>query len=407
MFVLRWLRRGLILIGLALFLGVGGAFVFERTGGVERIVRRQLQAKLQDEAILTANFDSLDINWLAPSATLRGLTIEGAGGSVRINRTHVLLDASALDHPLVAVDVTGGRIVFTDAFAQALSRALQGAPEEQPEEPESEDAGDAPFPLINVTDIDFALGGPQWGPEGVLELGRGSARVERDPDPQSERYSARGTLALITEEGVTAPLFYTADLDPESGLAITAAARHLELKSRGNRLRRLLPEALRGFDMNARASLDLVGHWPLDAGTPPDFALNYQIDQGYLRPSDTLPALEAFALTGNLIVEPAAGDWLDRSHGSGAFVAKIAGEELVGQVSLVAGGQLSADLLGAGLTLSDRRLAELGFPAEGVVRQEWLSLAFDGRADVRAGMQLFLKDPAHTIDVGLSVVIDG
>lgn len=407
MFVLRWLRRGLILIGLALFLGVGGAYVFELTGGVERIVRRQLQAKLQDEAVLTTNFDSLEIDWLAPSATLRGLTIEGAGGSVRINRTQILLDASALDNPLVAIDVTGGRVVFTDAFAQALGRALQGTPEDPPSEPETGESGVAPFPLINVTDIDFALGGKQWGPEGLLELGRGSARVERDPDPQSGRYSARGTLALITDEGVTAPLFYTADLDPESGLAITAAARHLELKSRGNRLRRLLPEALRGFDMNARASLDLAGHWPLDAATPPDFGLNFQIDQGYLRPSDTLPALEAFELKGNLVVEPKAGDWLDRSFGAGTFVAKIAGEELVGQVDLVAGGHLRTDLLGAGLTLSDRRLAELGFPQDGVVRQEWLSLAFDGRADVRVGVQLFLKDPLNTVDVGLSVAIDG
>lgn len=404
MFVLRWLRRGLTFVGCALLVLFALAFIFERTGGVERLVRRQLQAAIAHEPGLRANFDRLSIDWFGPGATVEGLTIQGAGGALELTHAELVLDARHPAAPVTAIEVRGGRLVFTEGFIAALGRAA-APPSDEEYDPDYVEEPTA-FPLINVLDFDFALGGDAWG-GGPLELGRGSALVEGD----GQRVLATGTIALLTDAGATAPLFFRADLDRSVGgaVALDAAARGLVLESRGSRLRRFLPPGWQGVDMRATASLDLTGRFPLDAALPPELDVRYQITDGYLRASEDLPAIEALSLDGALMLEPAApgDDWRDRARGEGRLAAAIAGEALVGHVDLQPGGQLGAHAFGEQLTLSDRRLAELGFAEDHVVRQEWSALALDGRADVRAGVRLGLAAPADTLELALSVVLDG
>lgn len=411
MLLLRWLRRGLILLGCALFLLAFAAFLFERTGGVERLARKELRAALEHEPDLRANFQSLDVEWLRARAVLSGLVVEGAGGALELERTTFVLDLGRREQPLAAVDVRGGRFVFTEAFVQGLARVATGPPGEdtgEPEEPTEEAA--LPLPLVNVTELDVALGTSSGAP---VELGRASLHVQRE----GATLAARGTVALMTDDGMTAPLHVRASLSEygddggDGAVTLEAAARDLVVQSRGSQLRPLLPPAWQTLDVKARASLDLAGRLPLDGSLPTELGIDFTLSEGYLRPSAELPALEALELVGALDLAPSdpngGATWLQRARGAASFGANVAGEDVRGALDLAPGGVLAARAFGPALTLSDRRLAEFGFTPEHPVRHEWAALALDGRGDVRLGVRLGLADPLESLDVSAAVDLDG
>lgn len=407
MFFVRLLRRGLIVVGCALLLLVAGAFVFERAGGVERLVRRALQDAIAHEPGLRVQLDAVTLDWTGPRATVRGLTISGADGSLVLDEAMVVLDASDPSAPVSAVDVRGGRLVLTDGFLQAMGRAVAGPVDEDWVEDEDWEPEPLRFPLVNVTDLEVALGGDGWG-GAPLELGLASARVEGSFEDDGQHTFAIGTVAMQGADGVVAPLFYRADVDHGAGVvAFAAAARELSLQSRGNRLRRLLPASWRGLDVEALASLDLTGRAVLDGSAPVTCDVRYRLSGGYLRANEQLPALEGLALEGALrIADGPAESVLARAEGTGSFEGQVVGETLAGSVALQ-DGSLVVRAAADAVTLSDRRLAELGLEEDHPVRREWSGLAFDGRADLGVGLRVGLADPRGTLDVTAAAVLDG
>ena len=411
-FLLRWSRRGLVLVGLPLGFVVVGVLLFEASGGLERLARGELVRLFASEPELTVELRGVTVDWLTPAIHLEGLHLHGAGGEVLLEEARCVFDLShggGKTGRLVALDIERGRVVLSQAFTEATTRALGRAQElygGAPEVPDQKPSFEAPergLPICSLTDIEVAL---QLPTGERVELGAGNARLE---DEGESGLSLAGTIALATEGRTSQPLFFRSTLAPGGQLRILAATRNLRLKSRGSNLRSLLPPALQQVDLDLSASVDFEGVMATDGSTPPRTNARVRLENGYLRPGPGLPALEELEVDGSVSWSPeegplsAAALWR-AAAGDGRFTARLVGEALSGAVRLPRGGQLELSLVGPGMTLDERRLAALGLPADGPVRSNWRAFDFTGRADVALGLRLDLtreSDPLRGLDVCL------
>lgn len=417
---MRWLlrlgRRALVLVGLALFVVVAGLLVFEATGGVERLLRDGLLRVIEEEPGLTSDVRSVRINWLRPSITISGLQLQGEGGELYIEEASCVFDLShggGAAARIAALEVTRGRVLLSQDFTEAASRALTHAQEllggERAEPAPGEEGTELKkpgrgLPICNLSDIEVALKLPTGE---RVELGTAAARLE---DEHKEGLSLAGTVALATGGTGVQPLFFRASLGSTGELGIKAATRNLELKSRDNDLRGLLPVALQAVDVDLRASVDFEGSLAIDGSRPPRSSARVRLEDGYLRPGPGLPALDALEIDGEVAWSPTdevtkLEDLWRAMRGSGTFTARVVGEAVEGSVDLPAGGQLELALTTPDVTLDERLLEELGLPEEGPVRSNWRAFDFTGRADVVMGLRVDLtrtKDPVEGLELCLA-----
>ncbi|MDF1797799.1 MAG: AsmA-like C-terminal region-containing protein [Planctomycetota bacterium] len=388
--LLRLLRGLVVIVALVAVAAVGGALVFEATGGVERMIQQELDTWVAEEPDLEVSFRSAHVDWSTPALELDGLHVVGGEGELFLESLELFFDLSpGAPSRLHGIEVGRGRVVVERAFAESIQRTVTRVRERlapPPTEPLPEDLElPAPaMPTIGLDGLEVALRLPDGE---LIELGAGEARLEL----VDEDLSLRGSINVPQDQDAPRPLHFAITMDPGGTANLSASTRNLEVASRGNQLRRLLPPALRGLDFAMRASADVESTFA--AGRPAATTAHLRLERGYLRAGPDAPALEDLVLVGDLEWrEPAPGlDLWRGTTGRAEFTAGILGETLTGRASMGPAGVLQVDLSNRGLDLGEELLAAAGLPPEHPARTTCYALGLAGRADLDVGLRLDLE----------------
>ena len=405
-------------IGLALVVGAAlfALLLLDATGVLRERLESELASLVEDEPELSISLRALQIDWFAPSITLRGLHIRGANGEAHVEQLdcHFDLSKGGLS-PLSAVHIESGRLLLERDFIEACTRSVVRVEEmlrerfgTTTEDPESAQDGALGMPTFTLHDFEIALRLVE-GP--LVELGKGQARLELNAD---ENLSLVGNIDLPQEGGSPLPLFARATLTKEDRLEVEAAARNLRVSGRTSHLRALFPPALQNLDVTMKLSTDFRMTLSPTASTPPRANAHVRIEDGFMRPSLNLPPLEKVNIEGDFSWTPREALSKDSDLTAlwqtlavrAEVSAYILGEAMVGAAKLTRAGELEAELSAKGVAIDERLLVEAGLPESGALRQMWGALGLGGSADVNLGLRMPLtKDfnPARDLDVALHV----
>ena len=413
----RYLIRAFVGLGLLVGAGLATLLICDATGFFHSQLERELLALVEDEPDLDITVRNLEIDWFGPGITLRGLHIIGADGEAYIERLQCHFDLSKdAASPLSAVSIDRGRLLLEREFIEACARSVAQVEQKLRErfgvsepDPKAEvPAKPLAIPTLTLRDVDIGL---QLVDGQLVELGKGQARLELNSDKD---LTLVGSIALPQEGATPLPLFARVTLTKDDKLEVRAAARNLGVSGRTSPLRALFPPALQDLDAHMKLSTDFEMTLSPTGDLPPRARAHVRIEQGYLRPTTSLPPLENVSIVSDF-------SWLPRETPSAnsdlnelwqtlsvraEVTANLLGETMVGAARLTRSGALEAELAAKDVAIDERFLIEAGLPPEAPIRQTWTALGIGGQADVSLGLRMPLTadfDPKRDLDIAVDV----
>ncbi len=400
--------------------GLVALLVLDATGVIQSRLERELANLIEDEPELSITLRDLQINWFAPSLTLRGLHIRGEHGEALVERVDCFFDLSPqASSTLSAIHIESGRLLLERDFIEACTRSVAQVEERlrarfgdlsalDPDLLQVDPKDPLGIPTFTLRDIEIALrlvGGP------VVELGKGQARLELNAE---ENLSLVGSIDLPQEGGSPLPLFARATLTKDDRLEVEAAARNLRVSGRTSHLRALFPPALQNLDATLKLSTDFRMTLAPAGTAPPHASAHVRIEDGFFRPSEDFPPLEKVQINGDFTWTPqdsiTAGSKLTALWQTLAVRAEVSanilGETMTGVAKLTQQGDLEANLNANGVAIEEKLLIEAGLAEQDPLRKTWSALGLGGRADVSLGLRMPLTadfDPLHDLDIALDV----
>jgi hypothetical protein len=420
--LLRYLTRAFVGLGLLVGAGLAALLICDATGVFHSQLEKELLALIEDEPDLDITVRNLEIDWFGPGITLTGLHIVGADGEAFIERLQCHFDLSKdAASPLSAVSIDRGRLLLEREFVEACARSVAqveqklrerfGVSELDPLDETEVPAKPLAIPTLTLRDVDIAL---QLVDGQLVELGKGQARLELNTDKD---LTLVGSIALPQEGASPLPLFARVTLTADDRLEVRAAARNLGVSGRTSPLRALFPPALQDLDAHMKLSTDFEMTLSPTGGLPPRARAHVRIEEGYLRPTTSLPPLENVSIVSDFT-------WLPRETPSAnsdlnelwqtltvraEVTANVLGETMVGAARLTRSGALEAELAAKNVAIDERFLIEAGLAPDAPIRKTWTALGIGGQADVSLGLRMPLTgdfDPKRDLDIAVDVQSD-
>ena len=418
----RYLIRAFVCLGLLVGASLATLLICDATGVFHSQLERELLALIEDEPDLDISVRDLKIDWFGPGITLTGLHIIGADGEAYIEHLQCHFDLSkGAASPLSAVSIDRGRLLLEREFIEACARSVAqvedklrerfGVSESELDIDIADPAKPMAIPTLTLRDVDIGL---QLVDGQLVELGKGQARLELNTDKD---LTLVGSIALPQEGTTPLPLFARVTLTKDQKLEVRAAARNLGVSGRTSPLRALFPPALQDLDAHMKLSTDFEMTLSPIGDLPPRARAHVRIEEGYLRPTTTLPPLENVSIVSDF-------SWLPRETPSAnsdlnelwqtlsvraEVTANLLGETMVGAARLTRSGALEAELAAQNVAIDERFLIEAGLPPEAPIRQNWTALGIGGQADVSLGLRMPLTgdfDPKRDLDIAVDVQSD-